>query len=91
MTREAIDAWSSLYAACMVCALVAAGIASGRVLYEVAVGRIRPETEEWRARLVFLPRLWLRWQLAYFSAMPVILLILSLFAAQLGLDVLLSV
>lgn len=91
MATGALDAWMALYAACSVLALLTALAAVGRVVVENMAARPHPADAGWRAQLRFAATLWLRWQLAYFSATPVILLILLLFANEIGFSLLFSV
>lgn len=86
MRPEAIEAWTQLYAAVGLLAAICAGCAAVRTLYEIRSGAIDLPVASWRQKLLFLPRVWLRVQLAYMSGFPCIMGIALLYAHYIGFE-----
>lgn len=86
MKHEALIAWTSLYIAVGLMALLCAGLAFIVTMAELRSGRWRPECTTGTQKALFLPRIWLRWQLNYLLGTPVILTISIYFASHVGIS-----
>lgn len=84
MRPEAIQAWTQLYAAVGLLAAICAGCAAIRTIYEIRSGAVALPREGWRQKLLVMPRIWLRFQLAYMSGFPCIMGIALLYAHYIG-------
>jgi hypothetical protein len=84
MTALEIANWTSLYLATFIlCGLT-------MILSLILWGHFVVTTAPWRGlatwhgRLLFIPKLWWKWQKLYLSGTPVILLVVAYFAANLN-------
>lgn len=91
MPAETFNAWLSLYLMTGVCALICAIAAAAQTSFELWRGDWRPEVASTRAKLLLVPRLWLRWQIHYFKGTPAILGLSIAYAWWLGFDLLIDV
>ena len=86
MRPEAIAAWTQLYAAVGLLASICAACALLRTIIEVRSGALDLPSKTWRQKVVWLPRLWLRFQLSYLSGFPCTMGIALLYAHYIGFD-----
>lgn len=84
ISAAALQTWVSLYFAVTVCALICASLAAIVTTAEIYKGTWRPSLVTKADIALALPRLWLHWQIRYFSGAPVILVIAFLYAQHLG-------
>ena len=84
LTPHQLSNWLSLYAATGMCALLATIGAALSVGLEVVGERQWRAVNGVRATILFLPKLWWRWQKRYLTATPVILAIVGYYAASLA-------
>lgn len=84
MRPEAIEAWTQLYAAVGLLAAICAGCALIRTIYEIRSGEVELPRQGWRQKMLVLPRVWLRFQLAYMTGFPCIMDIALLYAHYIG-------
>lgn len=84
MRPEAIAAWTQLYSAVGLLATICGGCAAIKMLHELRTGSIALPTATWQQQLLVLPRVWLRFQLAYMSGFPCIMGIALLYAHYIG-------
>lgn len=84
MKHEALIAWTSLYIAVGLMALLCAGLSFIVTMMELQSGRWQPECTTGMQKALLLPRIWLRWQLNYLLGAPVILSISIYFAWHVG-------
>ena len=86
MRLEAVVAWTQLYAAVGLLAAICAVCAVLRTTFELRSGTLDLPSKTWKQRVVWLPRLWLRFQLSYLSGFPCIMAIALLYAHHIGFD-----
>ncbi len=84
MKPEAIQAWMQLYAAVGLLAMICAGCAFLKTIYNIRSGAPELSCGTWRQRLFCLPRIWLRFQLSYLCGFPSIMGITLLYAHYIG-------
>lgn len=84
LTPDQLANWLSLYAATGICATLATVAAAISVGYQLVQERQWQEIRGARAAILFLPKLWLRWQVRYLTAAPVILAIVAYYAFTLS-------
>ncbi|NBW75728.1 MAG: hypothetical protein EBR34_08005 [Sphingomonadaceae bacterium] len=85
MNAEAIEAWTALYAAVGLLALICAFCALAKTIWDIRTGTLELPAETWRQRLILLPKLWLHWQISYMLGFPMIMAIAILFVHHIGL------
>ena len=83
LTPEQLTNWLSLYAATGICAMLATFAALVSVGSEVVRDRQWREVSSVRTAVLFVPKLWWRWQKRYLTATPVILAIVGYYATTL--------
>ena len=83
LSPEHLSNWSSLYVATGICAAIATVTAAMSVGIKVVRERQWRGVRGIRATFLFVPKLWLRWQLRYLTATPVILAIVRYYATSL--------
>jgi hypothetical protein len=83
LSPDQLANWLSLYAATGLCAVLATFGAALSVGVEVVCERQWSEVRTLRSAMLFVPKLWLRWQLRYLTATPIILAIVIYYAASL--------
>lgn len=84
MKHEALVAWTSLYIAVGAMALICAALAVMVTAHDWQSRRWRPALDSaWDAAL-FLPKIWLRWQLNYLKGAPVIAAVALYYASDVG-------
>lgn len=88
MSEAALSAWVSLYLAVGLLSGICALLALLQTTYDIRVRQLRPPCRTWGDLLLFIPRLWLRWQIHYLKGAPVILAVALGYAWHLGFDVL---
>lgn len=86
MRPEAIAAWTQLYAAVGLLAGICAACALLRTIIDLRSGLINLPTGTWKQRVLWLPRMWLRFQLSYLSGFPSIMGIALLYAHYIGFE-----
>lgn len=84
MRPEAIAAWTQLYAAVGLLAGICAGFAFLKTILDLRTGAVRIPHATLKQKLIWIPRLWLRFQLSYLSGFPCIMSIALLYAHQIG-------
>jgi hypothetical protein len=84
LTPAELANWLTLYAATGVCASLAAAGAMILVGHEVIRDRKWRALGGFRAKALFVPQLWWRWQKAYLTGTPVILAIVGYYATSLN-------
>ena len=77
LSPEHLSNWLSLYGAIGICAALATAAAAMSVGIEVVRERQWQGVRGIRATFLFVPKLWLRWQLRYLTTTPVILAIVG--------------
>lgn len=85
MTPEELQNWLSVYAATALCCAFGALLAAMTVGIEMWRERAWNEARSIRGALLFVPRLWWRWQKRYLMGTPVILAIVAYYGATLNL------
>ena len=83
LSPEHLSNWLSLYVATGICAAIATAAAAVSVGIEVVRERQWQGVRGIRATFLFVPKLWLRWQLRYLTATPVILAVVGYYATSL--------
>lgn len=84
MRAEAIEAWTQLYAAVGLLAGICGGCALLKTVLEFHAGLADFPRATWKQKLIWLPRLWLRFQLSYMTGFPCIVGIALLYAHYIG-------
>lgn len=84
MRPEAVEAWTQLYAAVGLLAGICAGFAALKTILELRGGAGRLPHATWKQKLIWFPRLWLRFQVSYLSGFPCIMGIALLYAHYIG-------
>lgn len=87
MKHEALLAWTSLYIAVGIMALICAVLSVIVTADDWRTGRWRPALETGLDKTLLLPKLWLRWQLNYLRGAPVICAIAIYYASDVGFSV----
>lgn len=87
MKHEALIAWTSLYIAVGIMALICAVLSVLVTADDWRAGRWRPDTETGLDKVLFLPKTWLRWQVNYMRGAPVIVAIAVYYASDVGFRV----
>ena len=83
MSHTEILNWAAIYAATAVCCTIASIVSIGSLAVEVWRERAWTATTDWTSRLLFVPKLWLRWQRRYLLSTPVTLAVVGWFALTL--------
>ncbi|ODU70400.1 MAG: hypothetical protein ABT11_08415 [Novosphingobium sp. SCN 66-18] len=86
MELETILAWQKLYGAVAVLAAICSACAALKTCYDIRTGVLKRPLKSVAAWILWLPRVWLHFQLAYFLGFPSILAIAVLYAHYIGLD-----
>ncbi|MDO6414421.1 hypothetical protein Q4F19_08510 [Sphingomonas sp. BIUV-7] len=78
--------WLAIYAATFACCVIALTLSTASVGYELYRERIWStiDVRSPRTMLLFVPKIWWRWQRRYFLSTPVTLAIVSWFGATLS-------
>ena len=84
MNPEALIAWTALYIAVGIMAVICAVLAAGVTFDDWRTGRWRPTLTSRMDKTLLLPKVWLRWQINYLKGAPVILAICLYFAWSVG-------
>ena len=84
MAPETILAWQKLYSAVTLLAAICSACAVLKTCYDVRAGVLAPRGKTIKGWIIWLPRLWLHFQLAYFLGFPSILAIAVLYAHYIG-------
>ena len=87
MKQEALIAWTSLYIAVGIMALICAALSTIVTLNDWRTGRWAPARTSTLGKALLLPKLWLRWQANYLTGTPVILAISLYYASSIGFSV----
>ncbi|MEE4208892.1 MAG: hypothetical protein V2I43_06470 [Parvularcula sp.] len=87
MRAEALVAWTSLYIAVGCMALICAGLAAVLTAWEWRSGAWHAARATLPEKVLFVPKLWLRWQLNYLKGAPAIIAIALFYAADVGFSV----
>ena len=85
--HEALIAWTSLYIAVGIMALICAALSTIVTLNDWRIGRWAPARTSTLDKALLLPKLWLRWQANYLTGTPVILAISLYYASCIGFSV----
>lgn len=86
MAPETILAWQKLYSAVAVLAAICSVCAAYKTCYDIRTGVLRPSQKSAMWRILWLPRVWLHFQLAYLLGFPSILAIAVLYAHYIGFE-----
>lgn len=86
MAPETILAWQKLYSAVALLAAICSACAALKTCYDVRTGVLRPPHKSVAGRILWLPRVWLHFQLAYLLGFPSILAIAVLYAHYIGFE-----
>jgi len=86
MAPETVLAWQKLYSAVALLAAICSVCALLKTCHDVRTGVLRPPQKSVAACILWLPRVWLHFQLAYFLGFPSILAIAVLYAHYIGLE-----
>ena len=87
MNQDALIAWTSMYVAVGIMCLLSAVLAVAVTYDDWRTERWRPALESGWQKTLFLPRIWLRWQINYLKGTPVILAIALYYAHSVGWSV----
>jgi len=87
MKHDALIAWTSLYIAVGIMALICAVLAILATADDWRTGRWRPPLASRWDGFLFIPKVWLRWQINYLKGAPVILAICLYYAGSVGFSV----
>lgn len=87
MTHEALIAWTSLYMAVGILALICAMLSALVTWDDWRTGRWVPANASMLDRALLVPRLWLRWQTNYLTGAPPIIVISLYYASSIGFSV----
>ena len=86
MKPEAVHAWPQLYAAVGLLAVICAGCAALNTILELRSGAVTVPLTTWKQKVLWVPRLWLQFQLSYLSGFPCIMGIALLYAHYIGFE-----
>ncbi len=86
MRPEALEAWTNLYAAVGLLALICAACATAKTIWDIKTGVLHLRAETFREKVLLLPRVWLHFQLSYFCGFPCIMAIAALYAHYIGFE-----
>lgn len=86
MRPEALEAWTNLYAAVGLLALICGACAAAKTIWDIKTGELRLRAGTWTQKVLFLPRVWLHFQLSYLCGFPCILAIAALYAHYIGFE-----
>lgn len=86
MRPEALEAWTNLYAAVGLLALICGACAAAKTIWDIKTGVLRLRARTWTQKVLLLPRVWLHFQLSYFCGFPCILAIAALYAHYIGFE-----
>jgi hypothetical protein len=75
--------WLAIYLATGLCCLIALALSVTVALHDSVRERVWSEVRDMRSALLFVPKLWWRWQKLYLLSTPVTLGIVFYFAASL--------
>ena len=84
MKPEAVHAWTQLYAAVGLLAVICTGCAALKTILELRGGAVVIPHATWKQKVLLIPRLWLRFQLSYLTGFPCIMGIALLYAHYIG-------
>lgn len=84
MAPETILAWQKLYSAVALLAAICSACAALKTCYDVRTGILAPPRKTIVGYFLWLPRVWLHFQLAYLLGFPSILAIAVLYAHYIG-------
>ncbi|HMT20362.1 MAG TPA: hypothetical protein PKE20_03800 [Promineifilum sp.] len=84
MAPETVLAWQKLYSAVTLLAAICSACAALKTYYDIRTGVLAPPRRTFAGWIVWLPRVWLHFQLAYFLGFPSILAIAVLYAHYIG-------
>lgn len=84
MRAEATEAWTQLYAAVGLLATICAACAALKTILELRGSAFNFPHSTWKAKVLWVPRIWLRFQLSYMSGFPCIMGISWLYAHYIG-------
>lgn len=86
MRPEALEAWTNLYAAVGLLALICAACAAAKTIWDIKTGVLRLQVKTMAQKALLIPRIWLHFQLSYFCGFPCIMAIAALFAHYIGFE-----
>ena len=86
MKPEAVHAWTQLYAAVGLLAVICAGCAALKTILELRGGAVVLPHTTWKQKFLWVPRLWFRFQLSYLTGFPCIMGIALLYAHYIGFE-----
>lgn len=87
MKHDALIAWTSLYIAVGMMAVICASLAVVGTIADWRSKRWQPSLENRLDKVLLLPKVWLRWQLNYLRGAPVILAVALYYAWHVGFSV----
>lgn len=83
LTQLEIANWIAVYVAVGLCCAIAVMLSVGVLAVQLVRERTWTQVRDVRSAVLFLPRIWWRWQKLYFLSTPVTLAIVGWFAATL--------
>lgn len=86
MAPETILAWHKLYGAVALLAAICSACAALKTCYDIRTGVLRPPRSSVAGWILWSPRVWLHFHLAYFLGFPSILAIAVLYAHYIGFE-----
>lgn len=84
MGPDVVQAWTQLYAAVGLLAGICSGCALLKTIFDLRAGVIAPPRRSVMGYALWLPKVWLRFQLAYFCGFPSIVFIALVYAHHIG-------
>lgn len=84
MTPEPILAWQKLYCAVTLLAAICSVCAALKTWHDIRTGALAPPRKSVAGWILWLPRVWLHFQLSYLSGFPCIMGIALLYAHYIG-------
>lgn len=84
MSPQTITAWTQLYAAVGLLAVICSGCALLKTIFDIRTGVIAPPQGRGPRWVLWFPKVWLHFQLSYLRGFPCILAIAILYAHYIG-------
>jgi len=84
MRHAAILAWTQLYAGVGLLAAICAGCAIIKTICDIRSGALAPPSATLGQKAVYLPLIWLHFQLSYYCGFPCIMAIAVFYAYHIG-------
>lgn len=87
MKHDSLIAWTSIYIAVGIMALICAVLSVLVTANDWRTGQWRPALDTRLEKILILPKIWLRWQVNYLRGAPVVLAIAVYYASHVGFSV----